>query len=183
MGRSQRASAAGLVACLALPALCVLAFAGPKTTEQAGQDYQYASLLLDDLRAVPALELGKEQYILVAKAFRQVYLGNPASGYCDDSLLLEAQLYVEAAKRFGHEPYLSKAGDAYSFLVREYPSSKHKEKAAGLSPNSRRMGPRNPFSPSCPGYRSRSRRTKLSGGRIRRPRRREPRPFGANHDL
>ena len=128
-GRSRRASAAGLVACLALPALCILAFAGPKTTGQAGQDYQYASLLLDDLRAVPTLELGKEQYVLVAKAFRKVYLGNPANGYCDDSLLLEAQLYLEAAKRFGHEPYLSKARDAYSFLVREYPSSKHKEKA------------------------------------------------------
>ena len=128
-GRSRRASAAGLVACLALPALCVLAFGGPKTTEQAEQDYQYASLLLDDLRAVPAQELGKEQYVLVAKTFRKVCLGNPASGYCDDSLLSEAQLYVEAAKRFGPKLYLAKARDAYGFLIREYPSSKHQERA------------------------------------------------------
>ena len=128
-GRGRRASAAGLVACLALPALCVLAFGGPKTTEQAEQDYQYASLLLDDLRAVPAQELGKEQYVLVAKTFRKVCLGNPASGYCDDSLLSEAQLYVEAAKRFGPKLYLAKAGDAYGFLIREYPSSKHQERA------------------------------------------------------
>ena len=49
-GRSRRASVAGLVACLALPGLCVLAFASPKTTEQAEQDYNYATLLLDDLR-------------------------------------------------------------------------------------------------------------------------------------
>lgn len=128
-GRSRRASAAGLVACLALPALCVLAFGGPKTTEQSERDYQYASLLLDDLRAVPAQELGKEQYVLVAKTFRKVCLGNPASGYCDDSLLSEAQLYVEAAKRFGPKLYLAKARDAYGFLIREYPSSKHQERA------------------------------------------------------
>ena len=129
-GRSLRASAAGLVACLAWGGLCALAFGAPRTAEQAGQDYRYASLLLSDLRAVPALELGKEQYVLVGKAFRKVYLGNPASGYCDDSLLFEAQLYVEAAKRFGDEPHLSKARDAYRFLIREYPSSKHKGKAS-----------------------------------------------------
>ena len=128
-GRSRRASAAGLVACLALPVLCVLAFAGPKTTEQAGQDYQYASLLLDDLRAVPALELGKEQYVLVAKAFRKVYLGSPGGAFGGDSLLSEAQLYLEAAKRFGPEPYLSQAADACGLLVREYPGSEHKERA------------------------------------------------------
>ena len=128
-GRSRRASAAGLVACLALSALCVLAFAGPKTTEQAGQDYQYASLLLDDLRAVPALELGKEQYVLVAKAFRKVYLGSPGGAFGGDSLLSEAQLYLEAAKRFGPKPYLSQAADACGLLVREYPGSEHKERA------------------------------------------------------
>ena len=128
-GRSRRASAAGLVACLALPVLCVLAFAGPKTTEQAAQDYQYASLLLDDLRAVPALELGKEQYVLVAKAFRKVYLGSPGGAFGGDSLLSEAQLYLEAAKRFGPKPYLSQAADACGLLVREYPGSEHKERA------------------------------------------------------
>ena len=127
--RSRRASAAGLIAYLALPALCVLAFAGPKTTEQAGQDYQYASLLLDDLRAVPVLELGKEQYVLVAKAFRKVYLGSPGGAFGGDSLLSEAQLYLEAAKRFGPEPYLSQAADACGLLVREYPGSEHKERA------------------------------------------------------
>ena len=129
MGRSRRVSAAGLVACLALPTLCVLAFAGPKTTEQAGQDYQNASLLLDDLRAVPTLELGKEQYVLVAKAFRKVYLGSPGGALGGDSLLSETQLYLEAAKRFGPEPYLSQAADACDLLVREYPGSEHKERA------------------------------------------------------
>jgi len=115
---------------LALPALCVLAFAGPKTTEQAGQDYQYASLLLDDLRAVPVLELGKAQYVLVAKAFRKVYLGSPGGAFGGDSLLSEAQLYLEAAKRFGPKPYLSQAADACGLLVREYPGSEHQERAS-----------------------------------------------------
>ncbi len=128
-GRSRRASVAGLVACLALPGLGVLAFAGPKTTEQAGQDYQYASLLLDDLRAVPTLELGKKQYALVAEAFRKAYLSAAGGAFGDESLLSEAQLYLEAAKRFGPKPYLSQAADAYSLLVREYPSSEHKERA------------------------------------------------------
>ncbi len=126
-GRSRRASVAGLVACLALPGLCVLAFASPKTTEQAEQDYNYATLLLDDLRAVPTLELGKRQYVLVAKAFRKVHAGSPGGIFGDDSLLSEAQLYLEAAQRFGQEPYLNQAADAYGLLVQQYPGSEHKE--------------------------------------------------------
>ena len=127
--RSRRASVAGLVACLALPGLCVSAFAAPKTTEQTEQDYNYATLLLDDLRAVPILELGKRQYVLVAKAFRKVHASSPGGIFGDDSLLSEAQLYLEAARRFGPEPYLSEAADAYRILVQEYPASEHKERA------------------------------------------------------
>ena len=128
-GRSRRASVAGLVACLALPGLCVLAFASPKTTEQAEQDYNYATLLLDDLRAVPTLELGNRQYVLVAKAFRKVHAGSPGGIFGDDSLLSEAQLYLEAAQRFGPEPYLNQAADTYGLLVQQYPGSEHKERA------------------------------------------------------
>jgi len=114
---------------LALPGLCASAFAAPRTTEQTEQDYNYAALLLDDLRAVPTLELGKRQYLLVAKAFRKVHASSPGGIFGDDSLLSEAQLYLEAARRFGPEPYLSDAADAYRILVQQYPASEHKERA------------------------------------------------------
>ena len=67
--------------------------------------------------------------MLVAKAFRKVYLTSPASGYCDDSLLVEAEMYRKAAARFESERRRADALKTYRFLAREYPHSKLKPQA------------------------------------------------------
>ena len=66
---------------------------------------------------------------MVAKAFRKVYLTSPASSYCDDSLLVEAEMYRKAAARFASEKRRADALKTYRFLAREYPHSKLKPQA------------------------------------------------------
>ena len=97
--------------------------------ERAARYYRQASQLLKDFRRVPEPELGAQQYLLVAKAFRKVYLTSPASGYCDDSLLVEAEMYRKAAARFESEKRRADALKTYRFLAREYPHSKLKPQA------------------------------------------------------
>ena len=53
----------------------------------------------------------------------------PASGYCDDSLLVEAEMYRKAAARFESERRRADALKTYRFLAREYPHSKLKPQA------------------------------------------------------
>ena len=120
--------AAGLAVFCAL--LASFAPLTAKTKRQRAADhFQTASSLLVDLKAVPAYELGPEQYLVVIRAFRKVWYTSPASGYCDDSLLAAANLYYEAAGRFSSDQYRQRALKTFGFLVREYPHSKHKEEA------------------------------------------------------
>ena len=97
--------------------------------QRAARYYRHASQLLKDFRRVPEAELGARQYLLVAKAFRKVYLTSPASGFCDDSLLAEAEMYRKAAERFESERRRADALKTYRFLAREYPHSKLKAEA------------------------------------------------------
>ncbi len=96
---------------------------------RAARYYSQAAQLLKDFRRVPEPELGAEQYRMVAKAFRKVYLTSPASSYCDDSLLVEAEMYRKAAARFASEKRRADALKTYRFLAREYPHSKLKPQA------------------------------------------------------
>ncbi len=107
-----------LAACLTLP----IGAADGRTT--AARQYQHARTLLEDLRAVPRLELGRKQYDLVIEAFDAVTRLHPASGYSDDALLAVAQLYGEKYDRFGEDRYRNEAVAGYRFLIREYPHSK-----------------------------------------------------------
>lgn len=90
--------------------------------EAAAQRYSRAETLLEDLRAVPKLELGVRQYELVVEAFRAVHRASPSSGYCDDALLAAADVLAEMVDRFGDERR-DEAIEAYRFLIREYPHS------------------------------------------------------------
>lgn len=89
----------------------------------AAEHFQRAQTLLEDLRAVPRLELGRSQYDLVIRAYESVHRASPSSGYCDDALLLIAQLYAEKHDRFGEDRYRTQAISSYQFLIREYPHS------------------------------------------------------------
>lgn len=106
-----------LVAVAAIPA------ASKTKRELAAEQYRHAQTLLEDLKAVPPLELSAKQYKLVAEAFRKVHWITPASSYCDDALLAAADVEAMKITRFGPEPYRDTAIAAYRFLLREYPHS------------------------------------------------------------
>lgn len=91
--------------------------------ELAAQQFRKAEQLLEDLRAVPELELGEKQYDLVSGAFRKVHWITPSSSYCDDALFHAAETVAMKAERFGSDAYRQAAADAYRFLIREYPHS------------------------------------------------------------
>ena len=123
--RGLWSSAAGLAVLWAL-LTPTASWSAETKTERAARYYHQASQLLKDFRRVPEPELGPKQYQLVAKAFRKVYLISPASSYCDDSLIVEAEMYRKAAARFESEKRRADALKTYRFLAREYPHSKLK---------------------------------------------------------
>jgi hypothetical protein len=66
----------------------------------------------------------KNEWVSVARMYRQVVVSNPQSGYCDDALFYEAELYREVYLRFDDDAALERALDAYLLLADGYPSSK-----------------------------------------------------------
>lgn len=112
-----------LVVCLLIALVATTAEAKTKR-ESAAEQFRRAETLLEDLRAVPPLELSVKQYELVADAFRKVHRITPASSYCDDALLAAAQVETMRIERFGGQKDRERAISAYRFLLREYPHSK-----------------------------------------------------------
>ena len=100
--------------------------------DTAAMYYREAAELYEDLRTVPAPELGLRQYQLVVNALRRVHLTDPSSGYCDDSLLRLAEVYDKMAERFEEQEYRDRAIETYQFLAREYPNSKHSQGALAM---------------------------------------------------
>src|SRR5690606_32486990 len=76
------------------------------------------------------MELGLEQYKLVADTFKSVHRASPASGYCDDALLAAANIHARMASRFGEDPYKKQAIDAFRYVISQYPHSKRLDEAA-----------------------------------------------------
>lgn len=72
----------------------------------------------------------KPEWVRVAKLYRQVVIEHPRSGYCDDALYFEAELYREVDRRFGGDSVaVQRALDAYLLLANGYPSSQWALKA------------------------------------------------------
>ena len=113
---------------------------GASKRETAARHYRAANQLYEDLKHVPPLELGIEQYELVASGLQAVRLADPTSGYCDDALLQLGDVYQRMADRFGNPAHSKDAVEAYQTLAREYPHSKLRgtalELAAKLGGNS-----------------------------------------------
>ncbi len=109
--------------------------------ELAAAHYRQAAALLDDLRAVPELELELEQYRLVIDAFRRVHRTTPVSGYCDDALYYVAEVYRAMIDRFGDDPYRGQAVEAYRYMARQYPQSKWSKQALAAADALENGGP------------------------------------------
>lgn len=137
MRRLMLPASVTLTAALALTATVA---EGASKRETAARNYRAANQLYEDLKLVPPLELGIEQYELVVGRLEAVRLADPTSGYCDDALLRLGDVYQRMADRFGDPAHSEDAEEAYQTLAREYPHSKLRgtalELAAKLGGNS-----------------------------------------------
>ncbi len=66
----------------------------------------------------------KNEWVKVARMYRSVVVRYPQSGYCDDALFYEAELYREVHRRFSDAAALERSLDSYLLLAKGYPSSK-----------------------------------------------------------
>jgi N-acetylmuramoyl-L-alanine amidase len=76
------------------------------------------------LRNAKKLNADKDAWIRVARAYHKVVLSHPRSGYCDDALYYEGEIYRQVDKRFRDRDAVRRALDAYLLLVDGYPASK-----------------------------------------------------------
>ncbi|MGH9463479.1 MAG: N-acetylmuramoyl-L-alanine amidase [Vicinamibacteria bacterium] len=66
----------------------------------------------------------KDSWLKVARQYHLVVLNHPRSGYCDDALFHEGELYRKAGVRFGDREAMRRGLDAYHLILEGYPSSK-----------------------------------------------------------
>ena len=117
--------AAGMLALLCTPLSAFAAKAGGPVHRA----YSHAELLLDDLRTVPAYELGPKQYLLVIGAFEKVAETNPKHPKSDQGLFVTGELYQELSERFKDPSYRDKAVDVYRALAARFLKSPFRSKA------------------------------------------------------
>ena len=123
-GRRSWPRAAGLVAGVLFLVSSSL-FAGAKSPSAPARDaYAYATLLFEDLGAVPSFELGAKQYLLVIEAFRKAYLTDPEVSHKQESLLAIGRLYQQmATSKFGESSHREESLRAYQSLLTEFPDT------------------------------------------------------------
>ncbi len=66
----------------------------------------------------------KSEWVSVARMYRAVVVSHPQSGYSDDALFYEAEIYREVYQRFDDDAALERSLDSYLLLANGYPSSK-----------------------------------------------------------
>jgi N-acetylmuramoyl-L-alanine amidase len=78
------------------------------------------------LNGRPAADRTRHDYQRVLNAYRNVYLGSPASSKADPSVVAVAETLVEMGRRFEDDKILHEAVEQYKFLRREYPGSRYR---------------------------------------------------------
>ncbi len=91
--------------------------------------YQEAVNAEKQLEKSKKLQADKNIWYKVARRYHKVVLSHPQSGYCDDALWFEGELYRRADEKFREREAVVRALDAYHLLVKGYPSSKWCRKA------------------------------------------------------
>ena len=86
--------------------------------------YDEAHAAETSLQRSKAKTAKKSEWVRVARRYRSVVVSHPQSGYSDDALFYEAEIYREVHRRFDDDAALERSLDAYLQLANGYPSSK-----------------------------------------------------------
>ena len=113
--------AGGTVLLFSLGAPAVPAQAAQKSAQTLYEDALAAGKRLDSSKDLKAK---KDSWLKVARQYHLVVLNHPRSGYCDDALYQEGQLYQKAGVRFRDRDAIRRALDAYHLILKGYPASK-----------------------------------------------------------
>jgi N-acetylmuramoyl-L-alanine amidase len=92
--------------------------------DAAGSQFARAEGLRALLNDKPADQRTLAEYKKVIAGYQRVYLITPRASEVPDALVAVAELNTEMGDHFGRS-YYQTAADTYSFLIRDYPSSKH----------------------------------------------------------
>jgi N-acetylmuramoyl-L-alanine amidase len=92
----------------------------------AREHFATAERMREALNGRPAADRTRRDYQRVLNAYRNVYLGAPASTKADPSVVAVAETLVEMGRRFNDDKVLNEAIEQYRFLRREYPGSKYR---------------------------------------------------------
>ena len=92
--------------------------------DAAGSQFARAEGLRALLNDKPADQRTLAEYKKVVAGYQRVYLITPRASEVPDALVAVAELNTEMGDHFGRSYYQTGA-DTYSFLIRDYPSSKH----------------------------------------------------------
>lgn len=118
------------VSVAALWALLLIGFPSIGLSAQSARSlYQEAVNAEKQLEKSSKLQADKNIWYKVARRYHKVVLSHPQSGYCDDALWFEGELYRRADEKFKERDAVVRALDAYLLLVKGYPSSKWGRKA------------------------------------------------------
>jgi N-acetylmuramoyl-L-alanine amidase len=96
--------------------------------EAASSQFAKAEEMRAALNAKPSPQRSLADYKRVVASYQRVYLITPHASEVPESLMAVGELNTEMGDRFGRSFYQA-AADSYSFLMREYPNSKHAQEA------------------------------------------------------
>ncbi len=114
---------------VALGAFLLAGLPASVSAQSAKALYQEAVDAEKQLENSKKLQADKNIWYKVARRYHKVVLSHPQSGYCDDALWFEGELYRRADDKFREREAVLNALDAYHLLVEGYPSSKWCRKA------------------------------------------------------
>jgi N-acetylmuramoyl-L-alanine amidase len=113
---------------VAIPSSLAAAAANSVKREAAGSQFAKAEQLRAALNAKAPDKRTLADYKKVLGSYQRVYLITPHAVGVPDALFAVAELNTEMGDHFG-QSYYQAAVDSYSFLIREYPASKHVQDA------------------------------------------------------
>jgi N-acetylmuramoyl-L-alanine amidase len=94
------------------------------------QVYHDAEACYKKLRNSPAKMKYRENWMRCIKKFQRVYRLDPVGSWAPAGLYMSGNLYQELAKRSGRKSDLQEAQDIFERIIKRYPSSRYRNKAA-----------------------------------------------------